>query len=147
MDSQQEHIDNDELLICTRLHSCGDVIENTKGKAHVRFVPDEKMIADIDGSNKLIHSGYLFSAASYAAMVAINKRHSIMIAADVKFLSPIELGHEVFFKATALQNDTKKCEVKVEGFLLDIKIFDSIFHIAVFDKAPFSIALEKLDEQ
>ncbi|MCI6216935.1 MAG: PaaI family thioesterase [Helicobacter sp.] len=144
MDSQQEQIQNDGLNICTSLDSCGSVLENSKNKASVSFVPNESMVSDIDEHSKLIHAGYIFNAASFAAMVAVNKKHSIMIAADVKFLSPIQLGHEIFFKAHALQHNTKKCEVKVEGFLLDIKIFDSIFHIAVFDKAPFSIALEKV---
>ena len=72
-------------------------------------------------------------------MAAINKKYSVLIAADVKFLAPIELGHEVIFKAESIQSDTKKCEVKVEGYPLDIKIFDSIFHIAVFDKKIFKL--------
>ncbi|HIV49323.1 PaaI family thioesterase [uncultured Helicobacter sp.] len=146
MDEQEEQlpIDNDTLNICTKLHTCGDILTLTRGAANVRFVPEEHMVMDQEAHNSLIHAGYIFNTAAYAAMAAINKRHSIMIAADVKFLSPIELGHEVLFKAVATQMDTKKCEVKVEGFLLDIKIFDSLFHIAVFDKAPFSIAMDKL---
>ena len=143
---EQEHlpIDNDTLAICTKLHACGEILTLTRGAANVRFVPEESMVMDEEAHNSLIHAGYIFNAASYAAMAAINKRHSVMIAADVKFLSPIELGHEVIFKAVATQMDTKKCEVKVEGFLLDIKIFDSLFHIAVLDKPPFSIALDRL---
>lgn len=146
MDEQEDQLplENDTLNICTKLHTCGEIVLLTRGVAHVQFVPEEYMVMDQETHNSLIHAGYIFNAASYAAMAAINKRHSIMIAADVKFLSPIELGHEVLFKAVATQMDTKKCEVKVEGFLLDIKIFDSLFHIAVFDKAPFSIALDKL---
>ena len=145
MDEQEEHlpIDNDTLNICTRLHACGDILLLTRGVANVRFVPEEHMVMDKEAHNSLIHAGYIFNAASYAAMAAINKRHSIMIAADVKFLSPIELGHEVLFKGEALQDDTKKCEVKVEGFLLDIKIFYGIFHIAVFDKKIFKLKFDQ----
>ena len=39
----------------------------------------------------------------------------------------------------ALQNGMKKCEVKVEGFLLDIKVFEAIFYIAIFDKKLFQL--------
>ena len=58
-------------------------------------------------------------------------------------MAPIELGHEVIFQAEALQDDTKKCEVKVEGFLLDIKIFYGMFYIAVFDKKIFKLKFDQ----
>ncbi|EFR47191.1 hypothetical protein HCCG_01739 [Helicobacter cinaedi CCUG 18818 = ATCC BAA-847] len=114
----------------------GELVELYRNKAIVRFRPNERMIMD---ESKMIHAGFVFNAASFAAMAAINKKYSVLIASDVKFLAPIELGHEITFKAQAIQSDTKKCEVKVEGFLLDIKIFDSLFHIAVFDKKIFKL--------
>lgn len=128
----------DDLEVCTGMSSnvVGELIELYKNKAIVRFTPTERMIMD---DSKMIHTGFVFNAASFAAMAAINKKYSVLIAADVKFLAPIELGHEVTFKADAIQGDTKKCEVKVEGYLLDIKILDSIFHIAVFDKKIFKL--------
>ncbi|RDU59536.1 thioesterase [Helicobacter marmotae] len=139
-------LENDDLLICTELNAnmVGDLLELYRNKALVRFVPSERMIMD---ENKMIHMGYVFNAASFAAMAAINKKHSVLIAADVKFLAPIELGHEILFKADAIQTDTKKCEVKVEGYLLDIKIFDSIFHIAVFDKKIFKLRFKDEEEK
>ncbi|WP_295739922.1 hotdog domain-containing protein, partial [uncultured Helicobacter sp.] len=126
-------LDNDDLQVCTSMPSniVGELVELYRDKAIVRFRPNERMIMD---ESKMIHAGFVFNAASFAAMAAINKKYSVLIASDVKFLAPIELGHEITFKAQAIQSDTKKCEVKVEGFLLDIKIFDSLFHIAVFDK-------------
>lgn len=128
----------DDLEVCTGMSSAvvGQLLELYRNKAVVRFSPTEKMIID---ESKMIHAGFVFNAASFAAMAAINKKHSVLIASDVKFLAPIELGHEVTFKAEAVQSDTKKCEVKVEGYLLDIKIFDSLFHIAVFDKKIFKL--------
>lgn len=131
-------IENDDLEVCTAMspNVVGELVDLAKNKATVRFAPGDKMIMD---DNKMIHAGFVFNSASFAAMAAINKKYSVLIAADVKFLAPIEPGHEVIFKAEALQNDIKKCEVKVEGFLLDIKIFDSIFHIAVFDKKIFKL--------
>ncbi len=131
-------LDNDDLQVCTSMPSniVGELVELYRNKAIVRFRPNERMIMD---ESKMIHAGFVFNAASFAAMAAINKKYSVLIASDVKFLAPIELGHEITFKAQAIQSDTKKCEVKVEGFLLDIKIFDSLFHIAVFDKKIFKL--------
>ena len=131
-------LDNDDLQVCTSMPSniVGELVELYRNKAVVRFRPNERMIMD---ESKMIHAGFVFNAASFAAMAAINKKYSVLIASDVKFLAPIELGHEITFKAQAIQSDTKKCEVKVVGFLLDIKIFDSLFHIAVFDKKIFKL--------
>nr|WP_317404224.1 hotdog domain-containing protein [uncultured Helicobacter sp.] len=131
-------LENDDLQVCTSMPAgiVGELVELYRDRAIVRFHPNERMIMD---ESKMIHAGFVFNAASFAAMAAINKKYSVLIASDVKFLAPIELGHEVVFKAQAVQSDTKKCEVKVEGFLLDIKIFDSLFHIAVFDKKIFKL--------
>ena len=131
-------LENNELVVCTDMspNIVGELTEIYRNKVVTRFAPTERMIMD---ESKMIHAGFIFNAASFAAMAAINKKYSVLIAADVKFLAPIELGHEVIFKAEAIQSDTKKCEVKVEGYLLDIKIFDSLFHIAVFDKKIFKL--------
>ena len=138
-------LENDELAICTEMspNIVGELLELYHNKAVVRFTPTERMVMD---KNKLIHAGFVFNSASFAAMAAINKKYSVLIAADVKFLAPIELGHEITFKAEAIQSETKKCEVKVEGYLLDIKIFDSIFHIAVFDKKIFKLRFKDEEE-
>ncbi|AWK61255.1 PaaI family thioesterase [Helicobacter magdeburgensis] len=140
LNEENAHIplENDDLQVCTSMSPSivGELVELYRNKAIVRFRPNERMIMD---ESKMIHAGFVFNAASFAAMAAINKKYSVLIASDVKFLAPIELGHEITFKAQAIQSDTKKCEVKVEGFLLDIKIFDSLFHIAVFDKKIFKL--------
>ena len=131
-------LENDELIVCAEMspNIVGELLELYRNKAVVKFTPNERMTMN---EGKMIHAGFVFNSASFAAMAAINKKYSVLIAADVKFLAPIELGHEVIFKAEAIQSDTKKCEVKVEGYLLDIKIFDSLFHIAVFDKKIFKL--------
>lgn len=135
---QFTQLEVDDLQVCMEMpqNVVGEITELYRNKAIIRFVPTEKMIMD---ESKMIHAGFVFNSASYAAMVALNRKYSVIIASDVKFFAPIELGHEVIFKAEAVQSDTKKCEVKVEGFLLDIKIFDSMFHIAVFDKKIFKL--------
>ena len=131
-------LENDELIVCAEMspNIVGELLELYRNKAVVKFTPNERMTMD---ESKMIHAGFVFNSASFAAMAAINKKYSVLIAADVKFLAPIELGHEVIFKAEAIQSDTNKCDVKVEGYLLDIKIFDSLFHIAVFDKKIFKL--------
>ncbi|MDE6886377.1 MAG: PaaI family thioesterase [Helicobacteraceae bacterium] len=121
---------------------CGEIIEIDKNKASVKFIPTDKMITD---DNMLVHYGFIFSSASFCAMAAINKPNSMIIYSEVKFFSPIEVGNEITFKANALQSDLKKREVVVEGFLYNIKIFDAIFHIVVFDKSIFKIDFSSIE--
>ena len=139
-------LENDDLIVCTEMspNIVGELLELYHNKAVVRFTPTDRMTMD---QSKMIHAGFVFNSASFAAMAAINKKNSVLIAAAVKFLAPIELGHEITFKAEAIQNETKKCEVKVEGYLLDIKIFDSIFHIAVFDKKIFKLRFKDEEDK
>lgn len=137
----------DKLLICNAINSdlCGELKDIQEGSAQVVFTTSSIMLSD---GEKSIHMGFVFNSASYAALCAINKKNSIIIASDIKFLAPVELGHEILFKAVALQNGFKKCEVKVEGFLLDIKIFEGMFYIAIFDKKLFKLKLmEDKDER
>lgn len=120
---------------------CGEIIERDKNSASVRFTPTEKMIVD---DNQIVHYGFIFSSASFCAMAAVNEQNSVMIYSEVKFLAPLELGNEVIFKASAIHSDLKKREIIVEGFLYNIKIFDAIFHIVVFDKSMFKIDFSQI---
>lgn len=121
---------------------CGTVIERKDNYASVKFVPTKKMIVD---DNMIIHYGFIFSSASFCAISAVNKPNSIIIYSEVKFLSPVELGNEIIFKANTLQSDLKKREVLVEGYLFNIKIFDAMFHIVIFEQSIFKIDFNKID--
>ncbi|MDD6056498.1 MAG: hypothetical protein PUB96_08175 [Helicobacteraceae bacterium] len=120
--------------------SNGDIREQKYRKSRVHLEAISKMALDKNG---LIHSGYLFSSAAYAALLAVNDANAIVIGAEVKFLAPIEVGNNVEFRAETLQEDTKKREVKVEGFVLDIKIFDAMIYVAVFDRHVLSLHITK----
>ncbi|WP_104696872.1 MULTISPECIES: thioesterase [unclassified Helicobacter] len=135
----------DKLVVCTNVNTdfCGELVRIAENSAEVVFVASSAMLSD---SERTIHLGFIFNSASYAALCAINKKNAIIISSEVKFLAPIELGHEILFRATALQNGFKKCEVKVEGFLLDIKIFEGMFYIAIFDKKLFKLKLKEDQE-
>ncbi|CAM2897749.1 hypothetical protein [Helicobacter burdigaliensis] len=145
-ESEEEFLtkpDNEDVIqkVCKSIDPQNGAIQELKyGKSNVLLSTNSKMITDKNG---LIHSGNLFSSAAYSALLAVNHPHAIIIGAEVKFLAPIELGNEVEFRAQTLQEDTKKREVKVEGFVLDIKIFDAMFYVAVFDKPVLNLHITK----
>lgn len=134
---------SDDLRVLKRINKdlCGEIITMTKSKASVRFVPTEAMIVD---DNMQVHYGFLFASASFCAMAAANKPNSLIVYSETKFLAPIELNSEVIFKAQALQSDLKKLEVAVDGFMYNIKIFEAMFHIVVFDKSVFKIDFKSI---
>lgn len=136
--SEEIFDETSEIRICKKISRslCGEITQMEKNSAVVKFNPTQEMIAD---DNMIIHYGFIFNSASFCALSAVNEPNSIIIYSEVKFLSPLELGNEVTFKATALHSDLKKREVSVEGFLYNIKIFDAIFHIVVFEKSMFKI--------
>ncbi len=133
-----------ELRIYKKINRefCGElVLPLERNRAVVKFIPTEKMITD---DKMLIHYGFVFNSASFCAMAAVNEPNSIIIYSEVKFLAPVELGNEVIFKANAIHSDLKKREIVVEGFMYNVKIFDAIFHIVVFEKSLFQIDFSKV---
>lgn len=120
------------------MHFCGHLEEMSKNKARVTLTTRE----DMEVEPGITHTGFVQAAAGFAALCAINKKHSIIIGSDVKFLAPVETNQVVELKAKTLLGDMRKCEVKVEGFVLNIKIFDGLFYIVIFDKKLFKLKLK-----
>ncbi|PAF54534.1 thioesterase [Helicobacter sp. 13S00482-2] len=140
-ESEQKSISaTQDRVVCNKIDTslCGDLTFLSKNSAQSIFIPKESMISD----DNMIHNGFIFNAASYVALCAINQKNSIIIGSEVKFFAPIELGHEINFRANAIQTESKKTEVRVEGFLLDIKIFDGAFYVVIFDKKLFKLRLK-----
>lgn len=129
---------NIELQTCNALKSdiCGSIIKITHEEVLTKFIPTKQMISD---ESNLIHSGFIFNAANYAAMCLVNQPYAITIGAEVEFLAPVEFEQEMMFLATIKQSNNKKFEVLVKGTLLDIKIFEATFHIAIFEKQLFKL--------
>lgn len=46
-------------------------------------------------SHGLIHGGFLFGAADYASMLAVNDPNVVLASAEVRFLRPLKSGDTV----------------------------------------------------
>lgn len=136
---QERQIVGDRVVGTTiNMHFCGQVGEMGKDKAQVTLTTRE----DMEVEPGITHTGFVQAAAGFAALCAINKKNSIIIGSDVKFLAPVETNQVVELKAKTMLGDMRKCEVKVEGFVLNIKIFDGLFYIVIFDKKLFKLKLK-----
>ena len=74
----------------------GEIIKLEIGRVELKLVTISEMVADEAG---LIHGGFIFSAADYAAMVAVNEKNVVLVASDCQFLSPVKYGDIVYFTA------------------------------------------------
>lgn len=117
----------------------GNIISIEKATARVNLLTTHEMVADELG---LIHSGFIFSAADYCAVCAVNEEHVVIIGSRTSFLAPAKVGDLIEFEAKAKFEDSRKREINVTGKINDIKIFEGIFHAVVLDKHIFKIKIK-----
>ena len=116
----------------------GTLDELKEGFAKVSLMTSSDMRADALG---LIHGGFIFSAADYAAMAAVNDPNVVLSAATTTFLSPVKVGDQVTFTAKVRHKDGRKRDVDVVGMVLEIKVFEGLFKTVVLDKHVLKLDL------
>jgi len=89
---------------------CGRAVELGAGHARVVLDTSPEMAADGRG---LVHGGFTFGLADYAAMLAVNEPTVVLANATAKFLAPVVVGDHLEAEATVEQTDGKKRSVKV----------------------------------
>ena len=97
------------LAIDRRL--CGEPLEIAEGSAAVVLVTLPEMAADDRG---LIHGGFVFGLADYAAMLAVNHPNVVLGSAEVRFLKPVAVGERLVAAAGVEESDGRKSRVRVE---------------------------------
>jgi acyl-coenzyme A thioesterase PaaI-like protein len=116
----------------------GDLLELDKGKAKVSFMTTKEMGVD---DYSLVHGGFIFGAADFAAMAAVNEPNVVLAEAHTKFLAPVEVGKVVVFEATASHISTRTRDVKVIGLMGEIKVFEGEFKCVVLEKHALRLKL------
>ncbi|MEA3370294.1 MAG: PaaI family thioesterase [Campylobacterota bacterium] len=120
----------------------GEVVKIEEGYVELRLTTTSDMLADSVG---LIHGGFIFSAADYAAMLAVNERNVVLVASDCQFLSPVKFHDEVNFVAKVRHKEGRKRNVHVEAYVLDIKVFEGEFKTVITERHVLKLKL--LDEE
>ena len=91
-------------------HLCGRPVELGTGRARVVLDATPEMAADARG---LVHGGFAFGLADYAAMLAVNEPTVVLASAQVKFLGPVRVGERVEAEASVERSEGRKRWVKV----------------------------------
>ncbi|TKI70324.1 PaaI family thioesterase [Sulfurimonas crateris] len=123
---------------------CGEIEKMDIGYVKLKLVTTHDMIADSKG---LIHGGFIFGAADYAAMAAVNERNVVLVASNCQFLSPVKFGDIVNFTAKVRHKEGRKRNVRVTGNVLDIKVFDGEFKTVVTDRHVLKLKLTEEDAE
>ncbi len=89
---------------------CGQPLEVEQGRSRVVLKTTPEMAVDKEG---LVHGGFIFGLADYAAMIAVNHPNVVLGAADVKFLKPTSVGQTVVAEARVEEVQDKKHWVAV----------------------------------
>jgi len=120
---------NTHLNIDTSL--CGRVIKLQVGYAEVLLHTTQQMSADTQG---LVHGGFIFGSADYAAMSAVNDPLVVLGSSNSKFIAPVKVGDVVLCKATVMSSKGKKRVVEVQAYVSDKLVFEGSFTTFVLDK-------------
>ena len=113
---------NTHLHINTSL--CGKVTKIEEGYAEVLLHTTQQMAADKQG---LVHGGFVFGAADYAAMSAVNDPYVVLGASSSRFVAPVKVGDVVRCKAKIVNTKGKKIEVEVVAFVNEKLVFEGDF--------------------
>ena len=124
-------------------HLVGNITFIEKGHSKTILQTNEDMVVDTLG---LIHSGFIFGAAGYAAISAINEENIVIISSKTKFLAPAKNGDLIEFDAIAKFEDSRKREVKVIGEINEIKIFEGVFQAVVLEKHILKTKLKNINK-
>nr|WP_320014136.1 hotdog domain-containing protein [uncultured Desulfobacter sp.] len=110
---------------------CGKPVMVENGKSRVEYTTTPRMSADDSG---LVHGGFIFGLADYAAMLAVNHPNVVLGGADVKFLKPVKAGESVYAQAAVTSVSGKKQMVSVVVKREDEEVFKGDFSCFVLKK-------------
>ncbi|WP_456396076.1 hotdog domain-containing protein [Desulfurobacterium sp.] len=103
---------------------CGKPVKVAENMAEVILEMADEMAADEKG---LVHGGFIFGLADYAAMLAVNHPNVVLGAATVKFLKPVKVGDKLKAVASVVEARGKKYKVMVKVKKGDDTVFEGEF--------------------
>lgn len=103
---------------------CGEIVELTEGSARVSLEAAAEMAVDERG---LIHGGFVFGLADYAAMLAVNEPTVVLGAAQCRFLAPVKVGDRLEAHASATSPEGRKHPVEARVVRGDDVVFTAAF--------------------
>jgi len=102
------------------------------GKAEVELLTTDEMAVDEYG---LVHGGFTFGLADYAAMLAVNEPTVVLGKAEVRFLKPVKAGEKLIARAEVAEDLGRKKIVRAEVLNeRGERVFEGTFHCYVLER-------------
>ena len=98
------------------------------GEAIVELEALEEMAVDEWG---LIHGGFTFGLADYAAMLAVNHPNVVLASAEVRFTAPVRVGNLMRAEARVVEERGKWRRVEVEVSVDDRTVLEGVMSCVV----------------
>lgn len=113
----------------------GSVTNLKEGCAEVTLITLPLMAADVEG---LVHGGFIFGAADFAAMAAVNDPYVVLAKASSKFMAPVRVGESVVLQAKISEKSGNKATVEVTATVGEKTVFTGEFLTAVLKQHVLS---------
>ena len=81
----------------------------------------------------LVHGGFVFGLADYAAMLAVNDPFVVLGSADTRFVAPVRVGETVVAEAERVEGKGRKHVVRVVARVAERAVFEGTFTTFVLD--------------
>ncbi len=114
----------------------GEPVELLPGKATARLVTTGEMCADERG---LVHGGFTFGLADYAAMLAVNDPYVVLGSAESKFLAPVRCGDIMIATAEIEEEKGRKRRVNCRVLVEEKTVFEGMFTCFLLDGHVFDL--------
>jgi len=98
------------------------------GEAIVELEALEEMAVDEWG---LIHGGFTFGLADYAAMLAVNHPNVVLASAEVRFTAPVRVGNLMRAEARVVEERGKWRRVEVEVSVDDRTVLEGVMNCVI----------------
>ena len=89
----------------------GEPLELGEGTARAALTLLPEMAADDRG---LVHGGFAFGLADYAAMLAVNHPLVVLASSSMKFLAPTRVGERLVAEARVIEETGRRRRIGVE---------------------------------
>jgi uncharacterized protein (TIGR00369 family) len=110
---------------------CGTPTDVREGVARVEMTATDAMTAD---ASSLVHGGFIFGMADYAAMLAVNHPNVVLGAAEATFLRPVAVQETVVAEARVSDSNGRKQMVQVVVKRGDETVFKGNFTCFVLER-------------
>ena len=104
---------------------CGYPLELAEGRSVTELLLTDVMKTDATG---LVHGGFVFGAADYAAMLAVNDPWVVLgSATEIRFVQPTRVGDRLRFEAQVVTREGRRQDVAVTAETNGTKVFTGTF--------------------